>query len=609
MTNPSDDIKARLNIVEVIGEYIRLQPAGSNFKAKCPFHQEKTPSLMVSPDKQIWHCFGCGRGGDSFAFVMEMEGLSFPEALRLLAPKAGIELKNYQGQDNSRRNRLLDLLGAATTFYHKQLLANNPLARSAYHYLTVERGLSPDIINEWQLGWAPNDWQTLSEAMKRLGYTDNEMLLAGLINQAPEGQRFYDRFRGRLMFPWHDVSGNIIGFSARLLPQLDDGQTGKYINSPQTMLYDKSRHLFGLWFAKGAIKEAQEVVIVEGQMDCLTAHQYNFKNVVATSGTALTEEHLKLLKRYTSNIVLAFDMDQAGLLAADRAIALGSQANLNIKVLHLPDGKDPDEFIRRHTSAWAEVVKQARPIMDYYYELLQPQLKSDKVEERKMATIRFLKMISQLSTVVERDYWLKELGKTLNLEVPFLYEELAKLEKSQKVSANNVPLRPAPQTKPVDLLLAWLIKFPNVLESLGEELEPEFLSDPRANQFYKNLIVYYNKNRQIDGQTINYPEFISWLKANAGELSNQLIAYIDSLFLLVDKDLAEATLEESLGEISRLAKVIKRAFWQQRLAIISHKIAELEKSRELSEQKRDLEINMLLGEAEDLSQKLRALDN
>jgi len=609
MPNPSDDIKARLNIVDVIGEYIKLQPAGSNFKAKCPFHQEKTPSLMVSPDKQIWHCFGCGRGGDIFAFIMEMEGLGFPEALRLLASKAGVELKNYQGQDNSRRNRLLDLLGAAATFYHEQLLKDNPLAKSAHHYLTAERGLSPDIIDEWQLGWSPNEWQSLEQSMKRLGYTDNEMLLAGLINQTSEGQRFYDRFRGRIMFPWHDVSGNIIGFSARILPQLDDGQAGKYINSPQTMLYDKSRHVFGLWLARGAIKEAQEAVIVEGQMDCLTAHQYGFKNVVATSGTALTEEHLKLLKRYTSNIVLAFDMDQAGVLAADRAIAIGGQANLNIRVLHLPNGKDPDEFIRHHATDWPEVVSQARSIMDYYYELLKPRLLSEKIEERKTATARFLKMISQLASVVERDYWLKELAKTLHLEVQLLYDDLAKLEKPQSPLASDAPMNSLSQIKPADLLLAWLIKFPNLLESLSEELEPDFFSDPRAGQFYKNLIVYYNKNRQIDGQTINYPEFISWLKANAGELSNQLIAYIDSLFLLVDKDLAEATLEESLGEISRLAKVIKRAFWQQRLAIISHKIAELEKSRELSEQKRDLEINMLLGEAEDLSQKLRALDN
>lgn len=603
MVNPSDEIKARLNVADVLGEYIKLQPAGGNFKAKCPFHQEKTASLMVSPDKQIWHCFGCGKGGDIFSFVMEMEGLTFPETLRLLAPKAGIQLAEYKGQDNSRRNRLLDALAEAGAFYQKQLAANNQLAETARHYLRTERHLTEDMIDYWQIGWAPNDWQMLSDYLRRKGYTENELLLAGLNSQAATGQRFYDRFRGRIMFPWHDVNGNLLGFSARVLPQLDDGKAGKYINSPQNLIYDKSKQLFGLWRAKTAIKEVGRVIVVEGQMDCVMAHQQGFKNVVATSGTALTEDHLKLIKRYTENLVLAFDMDQAGVLAADRAIALASQANMNIRVLRLPAGKDPDEFLRQHSQDWPVLVEAAPPIMEYYFQLLQPQLIADKIESRKTATKRFLTLISKLSDVVERDYWLKELAQVLRIEVQLLYSSLPASQPPASQPPVSQSAKQAVKNGPVDLFLAWLIRFPSLLDNASQWLEPELLSSPVAVQIYKNLIVYYNKKRLTAGDNLDYNDLLAWWPAD------QSGDHLNSLFLLADKDLAEAAIEQALIELPKLARLIQREYWHQRLTAISRQIAGLEKDESLSDDKRELEINILMGEAEELSQALRALDN
>jgi DNA primase len=611
MINSSDEIKSRLNIADVLGEYIKLQPAGGNFKAKCPFHQEKTPSLMVSPDKQMWHCFGCGKGGDIFAFVMEMEGLSFPEAIRLLAPKAGVEITNYKGQDNSRRNRLLDVLVEAGLFYQKQLLAKNQLATAAQHYLKEERLLVDETIEYWQIGWAPNDWQMLSDHLQRQNYTENELLLAGLNSQAATGQRFYDRFRGRIMFPWHDVNGNLLGFSARVLPQLDDGKSGKYINSPQNLIYDKGKQLFGLWRAKTAIKEAGCAVVVEGQMDCIMAHQQGFKNVVATSGTALTEDHLKLLKRYTENLVLAFDMDQAGVSAADRAIALASQTSVNIRVLRLPEGKDPDEFLKKDKDAWPSLVAAAPSIMEYYFQLLRPQLISEKVEQRKAAAKRFLTLSSKLVDVVERDYWLKELAQILHIEVQLLYNSLMTIKQPDKQPAAKVgpAVQQSAKSGLADLFLAWLIKFPYLLDNTSQWLEPELLEATKAALIYKNLIVYYNKKHLTAGEAIDYTDFIAWWNQNDEPLADKLHDYLNSLFLLADKDLGAASVEQAMIELPKLVRTIQRDGLQSRLMAISRQIAELEKNSALSDSKRELEINILMGEAEELSQSLRNLDN
>lgn len=342
----SEEIKSKLDIVEVIREYIPVKAVGANFQALCPFHNEKSPSFVISPEKQIWHCFGCGRGGDVFAFVMEKEGLGFMEVLRLLAPKAGVVLQYENQQEYSERNRLLDILELAGKYYAHIL--STPIGREAREYL-IKRGLSDENITEWQLGYSQDSWSGLYDFLKARPltgkkYTDEEILSAGLTvkkeAQNSGGRGYYDRFRDRIMFPIWNVNNNLIAFTARVNPNKEQTEKmGKYINSPQTKIYDKSRVLFGLNKAKSAIRQEDMAIVVEGQMDAISCHNHGFKNVVASSGTALTTEQVALIKRFTNNLALLFDMDAAGQMAADRGIKEALAQEMNLKIIVLSSGR------------------------------------------------------------------------------------------------------------------------------------------------------------------------------------------------------------------------------------------------------------------------------
>ncbi|HPY99517.1 MAG TPA: DNA primase, partial [bacterium] len=314
--SPAEEIKAKLDIVEVIREYLQVKAVGVNFQALCPFHREKSPSFVISPDKQIWHCFGCGKGGDVLSFVQEMEGLSFPDTLRLLAPKAGVVLRQAAAGEYSKRGRLLDCLESAARQY-VNYLENDATGRRMKAYL-LKRGLSENTIKDWQIGYGSEQWTAMFDYLRSQKFTEQEIFAAGLAGRSERGS-VYDRFRDRIIFPIREASGTLIAFTARVNPEKADTVTGgKYINSPQTEVYDKSRVLFALDKAKKAIKERGFAIVVEGQMDAIACHQHGFTNTVASSGTALTREQLKLLKRFSNNLVLSFDMDSAGQLAADR---------------------------------------------------------------------------------------------------------------------------------------------------------------------------------------------------------------------------------------------------------------------------------------------------
>ncbi|HNX10887.1 MAG TPA: DNA primase, partial [bacterium] len=338
--NPLEEIKSKLDITEVLGEYINLRPAGSNLRALCPFHHEKTPSFMVSPEKQIWHCFGCQKGGDIFGFVMEMEGLNFVEALKQLAHKAGVTLQKNDWEDSSKRNKLIDVLSAAKEFYQRQMLGNNNIK----NYLKG-RGLDEKSVKEWQVGYSPNSFDDLINHLKKKGYSDEDIFLSGLSQKKEGAGRYFNRFRDRIMFPINDAAGLTVGFTARVNPQTVNPEMekmGKYINTPQTAVYDKSRVLFGLDKARREIKDQDLAIVVEGQMDAITSQSRGFKNTVASSGTALTFGQVKLLKRYTNNLALAFDADAAGQIAADRGIVEALAQEMNVKIIIIPQGKDPD---------------------------------------------------------------------------------------------------------------------------------------------------------------------------------------------------------------------------------------------------------------------------
>jgi len=310
---PSDQIKEKLNIVDVIREYVPgLKQVGANHKALCPFHKEKTPSFIVSPDKQVWHCFGCDRGGDIFKFIMEIEGIEFKDALRILAKKAGIELKPWDRSLSTKRSRLLKILDLASIFFQKTLESDQ--GKIAQGYL-AKRKVNSSVAEEFKLGYAPDAWDKLLSFLKARGYKEQEIFEAGLT--VKKGQRSYDRFRNRLMFPILDVHGNVVGFTGRILGKEIEGQ-GKYVNTPQTLVYDKSRVLYGLSKAKEAIRKQDLCILVEGQVDVIASHQTGVKNVVAVSGSALTLPQINLIKRFTQNIALAFDVDIAGSSATKR---------------------------------------------------------------------------------------------------------------------------------------------------------------------------------------------------------------------------------------------------------------------------------------------------
>jgi len=303
---PSEEIKEKLDIVDLISEYIKLKPAGmENFRALCPFHNEKTPSFMVSRSKQIFKCFGCGEGGDVFSFVMKMEGVEFVDALRELAKKAGVELRRQDPKFYSKREKVLKILDLAASYYYQALLKSKT-GQVARDYIK-ERKLKDLTVDEFKLGFSPDDWEMLSRFLKSRGFKDDEILESGLVVPRQGKSGYYDRFRYRLMFPIWDAQGRVVGFTARVLRK--DEKMGKYINTPQGMIYDKSRVLYGLDKAKSVVRREGKLIIVEGNMDVIASHQAGVKNVIASSGTALTSPQIEIIKRYTDKIVFAFDMD------------------------------------------------------------------------------------------------------------------------------------------------------------------------------------------------------------------------------------------------------------------------------------------------------------
>ena len=355
MSTPVEQIKERLGIADVVGSYIKLDRSGSSLKGKCPFHNEKTPSFFVSPARNSYYCFGCQAKGDIFTFVQEFEGLDFIGALRVLAQRANVTLTKIDPKVRSEYARLYLCLEKATRFY-EQKLQDTPEAKT---YLDG-RGLLPETIKTWRIGFAPNDWRQLFDHLQKEGFTPDEMGKVGLIKRSEQDRsRFYDAFRGRVMFPIRDSASRVIAFSARILPSLDDGKTGKYINSPETILFSKSHTLYGFDRAKLVIRQKDATILVEGQMDLLMAHQAGFENTVASSGTALTEEQLIRLKRLSENLLISFDSDSAGVRASERAIRLALALGMNVKVIAIEKGKDPAELIQKDPPAWERAVSGA----------------------------------------------------------------------------------------------------------------------------------------------------------------------------------------------------------------------------------------------------------
>jgi DNA primase len=488
-----DDVKQKIDIVDVIGQYVTLKKAGRNFKALCPFHSEKTPSFVVFADQGTWHCFGaCNTGGDVFTFLMKRENIDFGEALRRLAQRAGVELVRESPDEDAERKRLRELLAAAAAHYH-YLLQHHRDAQYAREYL-AKRFIAPSTIEQFELGYALNEWEALKTYLVGKGYAVRDLEAAGLIVLGERGSH-YDRFRGRLMFPIRNRSGEVIGFGARTLT----GEEPKYLNSPQTALFDKSGTLYGLDLAKDAIRAQNLAVIVEGYMDVIGAHQGGFTNVVASLGTALTEKQLGLLKRLTNRYALALDPDAAGEEATKRGLQVAREAlgrktvpvpmgagligfeerlEAELLVIPMPPGKDPDELIHDDPAQWRALVEHAEPLVDFNFRVMTQDLDLSTARDKSIAVKRLVPIIQEIGDAVQRAHYAQQLARLVQVPEQTIVQQLAG-RGARKAARAATPTETAParaESKLEAYCLALALKTPEHLPRI-DFLEPEDFVD------------------------------------------------------------------------------------------------------------------------------------
>lgn len=470
------EIKMRLDIVDIISEYVSLKKAGSNFKGLCPFHSEKTPSFTVSPSKQFYYCFGCGESGDLITFLRKIENLTFHEALERLAKRAGIEYKPIKGKpEQNRLSVLLSLLREAADFYRKNLLETH----EAMDYLLKERKLSPESIEGFYLGFAPKEWDSLLSHLKKKGYRDIDIKDAGLISYSEKGS--YDLFRGRIIFPIFNLQGNITGFGGRVM----DDSLPKYINSPETPLFKKGESLFGLYQAREGIKKYGFAVITEGYLDVIMCHQQGFKNVVAPLGTALTEKQILLLRRMTDRIMLLYDGDQAGISAAKRAISLLLESSIRPLIVLLPEGEDPDSFLKTNPpSSLQSLLESPLGLVEFYMRIADRQ---ERLETLKELT----GLIARIEDPIIRGEYIKNLSQKADFKEEFLIEEIktirsrgSKSPRAADKSGHKAQEDSLKLLSPEALLIAVILQYPERSGYILKSLKPEDIEDKTLKALY-----------------------------------------------------------------------------------------------------------------------------
>ncbi len=483
MTSVIEEIKSRLSIVEVASGYIKLEKAGGNFKACCPFHNERTPSFYVSPARQTYHCFGCNRGGDIISFVEEIEGLDFSGALKVLAERAGVELKRERKELRDEREGSYLAIELATKFYEAVL----PRFPEAVSYLK-KRGLTDATIKHFRIGFAPDEWRSLNDFLKKKNVADSVIEHAGLVVRTEKG--FYDRFRGRVMFPLLDSSGRVVAFSARILKEgegktLGSSASAKYVNSPETEIFHKSKVLFGFNLAKESMRKEDSAVLVEGQLDLILSHQAGVTNAVASSGTALTVEHLALIKRFTDNLILALDADKAGLSATHRAIELALDQDMSVRVAQIPEGLDPADLIVRDPLAWTNAIRDSKQVLDFYLELL-PTLYKEKDTLRAKISEIVIPFIAHLKNTLDAAHYIGEVAALLHIKEDPVWEEV------KKRSATAGLLKETEKLTNVSTLLSRRVRIARTIDGLllwQEETKTPLLTDKEKyrSQYVKIL--------------------------------------------------------------------------------------------------------------------------
>lgn len=529
----ADEVKEKTDIVDIISQYATLTKSGRTFRALCPFHSEKHASFFVYPDQQTWHCFGaCNTGGDVFSFVMKKEGTGFGEALRLLAQKAGVTIPSRftPEAEGGKKERLYQVNQAAAQYF-QNILLSTPAGERSRGYV-ASRGLSLQTITGFQLGFSLNSWEALKPYLLERGYTESELVEAGLI-VVTEEKGTHDRFRNRLMFPICDIRGRVIGFGARAL----DDAMPKYLNSPQTMTFDKSGTLYGINFAAPAIRQAARAVIVEGYIDVITAHQHGFTNVVATLGTAITEKHISSLKRLSKNIniILALDADAAGEEAMLRCVDYENILNAEIKVAVLPDGKDPDNVIKEDTENWQRLLEQAQPVVDYTVNHITAHLDLTTASDISTAMEKLLPIADKIKDSVRQDHFLQQLVKKIHINIGKIESSLAayrsRRRTKQPLGQNDLtPVARSVISNPVEEnCLSLLLQHPELKVQYPETL-PEYFADTQNREIFIAC-------RQVND-----------VKLIREETDIELHDYLDSL---LNKSLPDTKIEERYAECVR----------------------------------------------------------
>jgi DNA primase len=471
-----EEIKDRIDIVDFISEYVNLKKAGQNWKGLCPFHAEKTPSFTVSPAKQIFHCFGCGSGGDIFTFLRRHEGLSFPEALKVLADRAGVALKTTRGSTakTGEKEQLLSIHRDAAVFFSQQLPKN--AAASAY---LKKRGIDDAARKQFLLGYALKSWNALISFLERKGYKAEVMKKSGLATQGPRGQ--YDTFRDRVMFPIFDMQGDIIAFGGRSI----GGSEPKYLNSPETPIFNKRRIIYGLNFARDSIREKGYAMFMEGYLDVITAHLQGFTNAIAPLGTAVTPEHGKLLKRFTGNVMLAFDSDAAGMKAARNAANILLESDLDVTILPIPDNEDPDSFLRkRGKEDFKKLLEEPLSIIDFFVR---------HGQDRRVMSREALETISKVTDRVLQGDYIKELAEKLNVEEKYVREEFQRIKTGQRTGyrkpGTDAGTGPGRKRKPLDevYIIQLLLQLPEKVKDVCGMLSVEDFEDVTTRGIFKKM--------------------------------------------------------------------------------------------------------------------------
>lgn len=585
MEDQVEEIKRKTDIVGVIGAYVALKRMGRHNKGLCPFHAEKTPSFMVNEEMGLYKCFGCGQGGDVIKFLMEIEGIEFREALERLAERVGVKLLNRRRDDNDERSKMLEVMDLAARYYH-WLLVEGKAGATAREYL-AGRKINAKLIETFNLGFSMQSWDSLTNYLiKKKGYTEELLEKVGLVSRKEKGG-VYDKFRGRLMFPLQDAGGKVVGFTGRILPALAKEDEPKYMNSPETALYHKSRMLYGFFQAKKAIREKKRVILVEGQTDCISSFAAGVTETVAVGGTALTEDQIEILARLADKIYLSMDADEAGSVAIKRSVELAEKRGLSIKVVQIEGGKDPDEIARNRPDKWKEMVENSVDVYEYVMNGALKKYDISKVDGVKKITEEVVPFLAKIENEVVREVWAGRLAKKLGVASKGVMGEIEKKisGKQEKYSVNEEKTKKVEDNRIVKLSRRLIGQLILRQEAVGV-VEPWFVGVNISGAEGK-LITWLLKNRE----EVSVEELVKKIPDELREVAGESYMAEDSTEVPGQKEVEGAAVQ-LLREIIRDQK--------------KEYLAEMDRARQEKNEEKENEIFAKLNELNKKESKIIA---